>query len=195
MLVEENYRGILEKYIPLLGINPKDELKVVSVACGRCLEAKDLSDYFVGEFNGIDIQENEIKSAKAQETNVNFLCGDARYLEDIFSEVDLCLFRHSVSFGKDWLDIYHSAHNILKPDGHFLVTSYSEQDDINSINMLDHVGVNILFHEKNLETPYVFARGSMLEFAADYYVIGARKKELSKFEKLSRRLKFILQLV
>lgn len=189
MLQNENevYNGILERYVPMMGLNPKENLEVVSVCCGKCHEASVLSEYFSSKVKGIDIDSEEIRYARLNYPMVEFIQGDASNLGEHFSEVDLCIFRHPNPFEDGFSSILKSAYEVMKPEGSFLITTYSQPDAIHMLYHMDGLGVENIAFDDNPDNDFS-GRIGPVELGTDKKIIAARKKRLSKLERITRNL-------
>ncbi len=148
------FRKMLETYVPQVGYSAPEHPRILDLGCGICYEAHVLNGYFGNKPNGfesedvlvvgIDIDKKEIERARrdyskpdfseritklVEKPNYRFVHGDARQLRELVDgKFDVVVARHpNVSEIPDtWYTIFRESNDLIRPDGLFLATSFSD---------------------------------------------------------------------
>lgn len=193
------FRKMLETYVPQVGYSAPEHPRIIDLGCEKCYEAHVLSGYFGGKpygFDsedvlvvGIDVDEKEIERARrdyskpdfseritkrVEQPNYRFIHGDARQLRQLVDdEFDIVVARHpNVSQIPDtWYTIFKESNGLMRPDGLFLATSFSDIEHEMLEEQVQKAGYKIA-----LSTPNAYAiPTSHKEVSIDRKVLLARK--------------------
>ena len=193
------FRQMLETHIPQVGHSAPQNSRILNVGCGVCYEGFVLSSYFGGKPDsydskdvllvGIDIDAKEIERAKQQYTspdfservtrwieqpNYRFIQGDARKLKELVDgEFDIVVARHPnvAEIPDTWYTIFRESNGIMKPEGLFIATSFSDIEHGLLEEQVQNAGYKIKLSSPNaytIPTPHK-------EVSIDRKVLLARK--------------------
>src|SRR3989344_5263664 len=174
------FRRMLETYVPQTGYSTPEHPRILNLGCGKCYEAFVLSGYFGGKPDGydsedvilvgVDIDAKNIERAKQEYTkpdfseritkwveqpNYRFIHGDARRLREfVDDEFDVVVARHpNVAEIPDiWYTIFRESNGLMRPEGLFLATSFSDIEHQTLEEQVQKAGYKI-----TLSTPNAYA--------------------------------------
>jgi len=174
------YNQMLQMYVSCdLSV---DNLNILNIGCGICLEATVLYNHFKKADNsvrlvGIDMHVEAIEYAQQQYVsfgeNMNFVCGDARELDWFVHDfVDIVVMSHPeiVYSNGTWKKIVSEAMKVHVAGGLWLNTFYFERE-MDTMHKIIAPDYEIIFKGKNEH-----AREVVSFFCPHQYVIVARKK-------------------
>ena len=193
------FRKMLETYVPQVGYSAPENPRILNLGCGVCYEAFVLSSYFGGKppgsdseevlVVGIDIDKNSIERARelylkpdfskeitkwVEPPNYKFIHGDAKQLKSLVDgEFDIIVARHPnvAEIPDTWYTIFRESNSLMRPDGLFLATSFSDIEHEMLEELIQKAGYKIA-----LSTPNVHAiPTSHKEVSIDRKVLLARK--------------------
>lgn len=193
------FRKMLETYVPQLNYSIPQQPRILNLGCGRCYETLVLNEYFSGKSEGfdsentflvgIDINVKEIERAKQEYTradfsekvikfvekpNYRFVHGDARNLRELVDgEFDVVVTRHPnvAEIPDTWHTIFRESNSLMKPQGLFLATSFSDIEHEVLEEQVQKAGYKIALSTQNV---YAIPT-SHKEVSIDRKVLFARK--------------------
>jgi len=176
----KSFRRMLETYVPRVGYSAPKNPRILDLGCGRSYEAHVLSSYFGNQPDGwdskdvlvigIDIDEKEIKRARddhsspdfseqvtkyVEKPNYRFIRGDATKLRELVDgEFDIVVARHPnvAELPDTWYAIFREANDILKADGLFIATSFSDIEHKMLEEQVQRAGYKIALSSENIHS-------------------------------------------
>ena len=191
--IQESFSGLLKEYLPkdfLEKVKQNKYLKIISVACGKFIEAECLFDYFFSyekliKLYGIELDEELLKSAKTrlltdEKKELIFLkCEDAskpeNYEEWIKGELfDLIIIRHpEITFNTDtFMKIFLNCKNFLSRNGYIFITTHHENEKRAVSFLLNSLGFHITVEAEN-SNAVSLEKGEDLVFADKFLLIAS----------------------
>lgn len=176
--IRRAFRKMLETYVPQVGCSAPEHPRILDLGCGECIEAHVLSGYFGGEpygfasgrvlVVGIDIDEKKIARAKRnysrfdcnegiikyiERPNFRFIHGDLiRLRELVDGEFDIVVARHPnvAEIPETWYTIFRESKGIMRPEGLFLATSFTDIEHEMLEELVQRAGFKIALSTLNM---------------------------------------------
>ncbi len=170
------------------------ELAILDVACGACVEAETLSDFFrslrgpgaggpaATRLVGTDVRERELDEARerfrpAPGRTFEFFRGDASRLSahrELPDDFDVLVFRHqNLYHGRAlWHRIFDQALHKLRDDGLVVITSYFDREHALALEAFESLGVEVVASERNPDSRPLSTPGK----SVDRHVAVLRKR-------------------
>ncbi len=147
--IQQSFSNLLENYLPknlLEKVKENKTVKIISIACGKFIEAECLLNYFspheeLVKLYGIEIDEELLSSAKNRlltgdkKDNIFLKSGDASSPENYEEWVkdglfDLIIVRHpEITFNTDvFMKIFSNFNKLLDKDGYVFITTHYENE-------------------------------------------------------------------
>ncbi len=185
--IRNSFSLLLDSYLPKELLN-KDNLKIISVACGKFIDAECLISYFAKHkkkirLYGIEIDESLINNAKErllkdEKKDCIFLKqADATALENyeewlLDGVFDLVIVRHpEITFNTQvFMKIFSLCAAILDKDRFMLVTTHHESERKATKLLFEMLKVNVLIDIEN-EKAVSIDKGSEKAFADKFLLI------------------------
>lgn len=190
--IRQSFSVLLKEYLPKNlseKIKENKSVKIISIACGKFLEAECLFDYFSPHENlirlyGIEIDKDLLDSAKKRllsgdKKDLIFLkCDDATKFENYEEWIkdglfDLIIVRHpEITFNTEaFMKIFANCKNLLLKDNCIFVTTHHENEKRAVNFLLKMQGFNILTESEN-KNAATSKKGEEVVFADKFLLIG-----------------------
>ena len=185
MLNEYFPKNLLEK------VKLNKPLKIISIACGKFIEAECLFNYFSSnetlvKLYGIEIDEKLLNSSKERlltsdkKDNIFLKTGDASKYENYEEWIkdglfDLIIVRHpEITFNTDvFMKIFSNFNKLLDKNGYLFITTHYENEKTALSYLFKILKLNILADVEN-KTPASLKKGEDLVFADRFLLIGSQ---------------------
>ena len=119
----QSRREILRNILYIIGESNQQSLSLLEVGCGTGGNLRLLFNNFQ-TLTGIDIDEDALKFAKMESSNITYIQGDANYLDNLQSTYDIIAFL-DVLYHEDIKNVSHvikQAYDKLNPNGYLLIS-------------------------------------------------------------------------
>lgn len=192
--IQNSFLNLLKEYLPknlLEKVKENKPVKIISIACGKFIEAECLFDYFspyekLIRLYGIEIDEELLSSAKNRllksdkKDQIFSKSGDASSPENYEEWIkdglfDLIIVRHpEITFNTDvFMKIFSNCKNLLSKDGSIFVTTHHENEKIAIIFLFKILSFNVIVETENKNAASL-KKGEDLVFADKFLLIGSQ---------------------
>ena len=189
--IQNSFSALLKEHLPenlLEKVKENKSLKIISIACGKFIEAECLFDYFspfekLIKLYGIEIDEELLNSAKKRflegdKKNLVFLkCNDASKIENYEEWIsdglfDLIIIRHpEITFNTDiFMKIFSNCTKLLNKEGRIFITTHHENEKRALSYFLKILKLNTLTDIENKNAASL-KKGEDLVFADKFLLI------------------------
>ncbi len=192
--IQKSFSVLLKDYLPknlLDKTRANKPIKIISIACGKFIEAECLLDYFSPnekqiKLYGIEIDEELLNDATNRLLKNNgrdhiFLkAGDASNLENYKDWIkdslfDLIIVRHpEITFNTDvFMKIFSNFNNLLNKNGYLFITTHYEDEKRALSYLFKILKLNSLVDIEN-KNPVSLKKGEDLVFADRFLLISSQ---------------------
>ncbi len=192
--IRQSFSALLKEHLPknlLEKVKEKKTVKIISIACGRFIEAECLFDYFSPyekfiKLYGIEIDKERLNFAEKRllerdkKDFISLKCANALELTNYEEWIkdglfDLFIVRHpEITFNTQvFMNIFSNCKNLLVRGGHILVTTHHENEKRAVTALFKMLNFNIVVEVENKKAASL-KKGEELVFADKFLLIGVR---------------------
>ena len=195
--IRKSFSALLKNYLPehlLEKLKENKPVKIISIACGKFIEAECLLDYFspyekLLKLYGIEIDDELLNSAKERllthdkKDRIFLKSGDASKFENYEDWIkdgpfDLIIVRHpEITFNTDvFMKIFSNFNKLLDKEGHVLITTHYENEKRALSYFFKILKLNIIVDIEN-KNAVSLKKGEELVFADRFLLLAGPIKE------------------
>jgi len=192
--IQQSFSNLLKEHLPknlLDKLKENKTVKIISIACGKFIEAECLLNYFspyekLVKLYGLEIDEELLSSAKNRlltndkKDHIFLKADDAskygNYEEWIKDGLfDLIIVRHpEITFNTDiFMKIFSNFNKLLDKNGYLFITTHYENEKTALSYLFKILKLNILADVEN-KNPASLKKGEDLVFADRFLLIGSQ---------------------
>ena len=189
--IQQSFLNLLKEYLPknlLEKVKEKKTVKIISIACGKFIEAECLFNYFSPyekwvKLYGIEIDEELLGSAKSRlltgdkKDNIFLKSGDASSPENYKEWVkdglfDLIIVRHpEITFNTAvFMKIFSNFDKLLDKDGYVFITTHYENEKRALKFLFNILKFNIIHEIENVNAASL-KKGDEIVFADRFLLV------------------------
>lgn len=188
--IQNSFSNLLKSYLPkhLLDKAEKKTVKIISIACGKFIEAECLFDYFspyekLIKLYGIEIDEKLLDLAKNRflvtdkKDNIFLKSGDATKFKNYEEWIkdglfDLIIVRHpEITFNTDvFMKIFSNFNKLLDKDGYIFITTHYENEKRALKFLFNSLKLNIICEMENINAASL-KKGDEIVFADRFLLV------------------------
>ncbi len=197
--IQQSFSLLLKEYLPknlLEKAKENKSLKIISIACGKFLEAECLFECFSSNDNqiklfGIEIDKDLFNSANERlfsgnkKDQISLKCGDATSPENYEEWIkdglfDLIIIRHpEITFNTDvFMKIFSNCKTLLLKEGFIFVTTHHENEKRAVEFLFKILDFNIVLEVEN-QGAASSKKGDEIVYADKYLLIGNNSKKIA----------------
>jgi chemotaxis methyl-accepting protein methylase len=192
--IQNSFSSLLKEHLPknlLDKLKENKTVKIISIACGKFIEAECLLNYFSPyekhlKLYGLEIDEELLNSAQSKlltndkKDHIFLKAGDASKYENYEEWIkdglfDLIIVRHpEITFNTDvFMKIFSNFNKLLDNNGYLFITTHYENEKTALSYLLKILKLNILADVEN-KNPASLKKGEDLVFADRFLLIGSQ---------------------
>ena len=195
--IQQSFSVLLNEYLPktfLEKVRKGETLKIISIACGKFIEAECLLEYSspnekLVKLYGIEIDDELLNSAKERlltdknKDHIFLKSGDASKLENYEDWItdglfDLIIVRHpEITFNTDiFMKIFSNFNKLLDKEGHVFITTHYENEKRALKFLFNILKLNTIHEIENVSAASL-KKGDETVFADRFLLVASPTKE------------------